>query len=231
MPNFAICSCDRRLAEALFPSMRGYFPRMTTGYSSIPDKYTCSFRTSSRRHIKYMELLLEIDEEAQFSGRRPDIERFVDLARDYAFKGECARDKTSFRKPWHFIPQLPEFTVCEECYDRVIWPGMTSKSLPTTIPRLFSKTIQLVPGEDQEVGSSCCLWSPHMRKVWLRSVEDQDFAYLKRKAVERKKAQIANFRDRKAIVRGLGNAEPGDSKYEWAKREMDILEREWACYE
>lgn len=231
VPNFAICSCDRRLAEALFPSMRGYFPRMTTGYSSIPDKYTCSFRISSRRHMKYMELLMDIDEEAQFSGRRPDIERFVDLARDYAFKGECARDKTSFRKPWHFIPQLPEFTVCEECYDRFIWPGMTSKSLPTTIPRLFSKTIQLVPGEDQEVGSSCCLWSPRMRKVWLRSVEDQDFAYLKRKAVERKKAQTANFRDRKAIVRGLGNAEPGDSKYEWAKREMDILEREWACYE
>lgn len=231
VPNFAICSSDRRLAEALFPSMRGYFPRITVGYSNIPSKYVCSFRTSSRRHMKYLELLMELDEEAQFSGRRPDIDRFVDLARDYAFKGECARDKTSVRKPWHFIPQLPEFTVCEECYDRFIWPGVQSKSLPTTIPRLFNKTVQLVPGEDPEIGSSCCLWSPRMRKVWMRSVEDEDFAYLKRKALERKKAQFANTRDRNDILRGLGNAEPGDSKYEWAKRELDVLDREWAAYE
>jgi hypothetical protein len=231
VPNFAICSSDRRLAEALFSSMRGYFPRITVGYSNIPSKYTCSFRTSSRRHMKYLELLMELDEEAQISGRRPDIDRFVDLAREYAFKGECARDKVLVRKPWYFIPQLPEFTVCEECYDRFIWPAMLSKSLPATIPRLFNKSIQLVPGEDPDVGSSCCLWSPRMRKVWIRSVEDEDFAYLKRKAVERKKAQVTNARDKSAILRGLGNAEPGDSKYEWAKRELEILDREWASYE
>ena len=231
VPNFAICSSDRRLAEALFPSMRGYFPRITTGYSNIPSKYTCSFRTSSRRHMKYLELLMELDDEAQYSGRRPDIDRFVDLARDYAFKGECARDKALFRKPWYFIPQLPEFTVCEECYDRFVWPAMQSKSVPSTIPRLFNKSIQLVPGEDPDAGSSCCLWSPRMRKVWVRSVEDEDFAYLKRKALERKKAQIANVRDRKDILRGLGNAEPGDSKYEWAKRELEVLDREWASFE
>ncbi|XP_014560403.1 hypothetical protein COCVIDRAFT_89349 [Bipolaris victoriae FI3] len=231
VPNFAICSSDRRLAEALFPSIRGYFPRITAGYSSAPSRYTCSFRMSSRRLMKYLELLMELDEEAQISGRRPDIDRFVDLARDYAFKGECARDKILIRKPWYFIPQLPEFTVCEECYDRFVWPAMQSKSLPTTIPRLFNKSIQLVPGEDPEAGSSCCLWSPRMRSVWMRSVEDEDFAYLKRKALERKKAQVATTREREDILRGLGNAEPGDSKYEWAKRELDVLDREWASYE
>ncbi|EMD88959.1 hypothetical protein COCC4DRAFT_167958 [Bipolaris maydis ATCC 48331] len=231
VPNFAICSSDRRLAEALFPSIRGYFPRITVGYSNAPSRYTCSFRMSSRRLMKYLELLMELDEDAQITGRRPDIDRFVDLARDYAFKGECARDKILIRKPWYFIPQLPEFTVCEECYDRFVWPAMQSKSLPTTIPRLFNKSIQLVPGEDPEAGSSCCLWSPRMRSVWMRSVEDEDFAYLKRKALERKKAQVANTRERGDILRGLGNAEPGDSKYEWAKRELDILDREWASYE
>jgi hypothetical protein len=232
--NFAICSSDKRMIEALFPTMRDVFTRKATGgfATSLPEKYTCSLRISSRRFPKYLDLLVELDAEAQQSiHQRPDISRFIRLARDNAFKGECMQAKTLLRKPWHFIPSLPEFTVCEECYDELVWPATMSKTTPSTIPRMFNKSIQLVPGEDPEIGSSCCLYSPRMRKVWDVCVKDEDFRGLEREVLRRKKAELRLSREKNDIVRGLGNAEPGSSKYEWARREMKVVEREWAAYE
>jgi hypothetical protein len=231
--NFAICSSDRRMIEALFPTMRDVFTRKPTGSStSLPEKYTCSLRIGSRRFPKYLDLLVELDAEAQQSiHQRPDIGRFIRLARDNAFKGECMQAKTLLRKPWHFIPSLPEFTVCEECYDELVWPATMSKTTPSTIPRMFNKSIQLVPGEDPEVGSSCCLYSQRMRRVWDVCVKEEDFRSLEREVLRRKKAELRLSREKNDIMRGLGNAEPGSSKYEWAKREVKVVEREWAAYE
>jgi hypothetical protein len=231
--NFAICSSDRRMIEALLPTMRGFFTKKPTGYStSLPDKYTCSLRTNSRRFPKYLDLLVELDTEAQQSvNQRPDMTRFIRLARDNAFKGECMQAKTLLRKPWHFIPFLPEFTVCEECYDELVWPATISNAIPPTIPRMFNKSIQLVPGEDPEIGSSCCLYSPRMRRVWDVCVQDEDFRGLEREVLRRKKNELRLAREKKDILRGLGNVEPGSSKYEWARREMKVVEREWAAYE
>ncbi|KAF1836030.1 hypothetical protein BDW02DRAFT_567487 [Decorospora gaudefroyi] len=230
--NFAICSCDRRIVEALFPSLRGYFTKLSTGYSaSFQDRYLCSLRTSSRRFPKYVELLQEIDADAQAHGQRPDINRFIRLARDNAFKGECARDKTSIRKPWHFIPSLPEFTVCEECYDELIWPATQSKTTPPTLPRLFNNSIQLVPGEDPDAGTSCCLYSPRMRRVWEVAVREEDLKYLERHARERKNTEMKIARERKDILGWLAGLERGTSMWERTKDELRELDRKWATWE
>ncbi|KAF1917163.1 hypothetical protein BDU57DRAFT_517675 [Ampelomyces quisqualis] len=230
--NFAICSSDKKMIEALLPTMRGCFTKLPSTYSSsIPEKHICSLRTSSRRFPKYLDLLIELDTEAQDLGQRPRISRFIQMARDNAFKGECARDKAYFRKPWLFIPSLPEFAVCEECYDDLVWPASQSKSTPNTIPRSFNKTLQLVPNEDPEVGSSCCLYSPRMRRVFDTSVKEADFGYLKRKAVDRKRAEIRLTRERRDIMKWMGTLDRSSSQWERAKKELKVLEREWALYE
>jgi len=230
--NFAICACDKKMIEALMPTMRGYFTRLPSSYSSsVPEKYMCSLRTSSRRFPKYLDLLVDLDTEAQDLSQRPNINRFVQMARDNAFKGECAKDKSYFRKPWHFIPNLPELTVCEECYDELIWPALQSKSTPSTIPRLFNKVIQLVPNEDPDVGSSCCLYSPRMRKVFDTAVREADFTYLKRKALDRKKAETRLARERNGVVKWMSGLERGSSQWERAKSELKDLDREWAVWE
>jgi hypothetical protein len=230
--NFAVCARDKKMIEALLPSMRGHFTRLPSTYSSnAPVKYMCSLRTSSRRFPKYLDMLVELDNEAQDLGGRPNINRFVQLARDNAFKGECSRDKAYFRKPWHFISSLPEFTVCEECYDEVIWPALQSTSTPSTIPRLFNKAIQLVPGEDPTVGSSCCLYSTRMRKVFDTSVREADFTYLKRKALDRKKAETKLGRERNGIMNWMSGQERGSSQWERAKSELKALDREWDGWE
>ncbi|KAJ4368750.1 hypothetical protein N0V83_005832 [Neocucurbitaria cava] len=230
--NFAVCSSDKKMIEVLFPSMRGHFTKIPTSYhSSSHNRYLCSLRTSSRRFPKYLDLLVELDAEAQSLGQQPNIHRFIQLARENAFKGECSKDKASTRKPWHFIPSLPEFTVCEECYDELVWPAIQDKSAPSTIPRLFNKTIQLIPTEDPEVGSSCCLYSPRMRRVWDVAVQEDDFSYLKRKAVDRKKAEARLARQRRGIMNYMVGLEKESSQWERARSELKVLEKEWAAYE
>lgn len=32
------------------------------------------------------------------------------------------------KRGWHHLPQLPEFTVCDDCYHDVVWPAITSGS-------------------------------------------------------------------------------------------------------
>ncbi|KAJ4318289.1 hypothetical protein N0V94_004496 [Neodidymelliopsis sp. IMI 364377] len=224
--NFAVCAADVKMLEILFPTVRGYFTRLPITYT--PGKYTCSLRVTSRRFPKYLDLLVELDAEAQAMGQRPNIGRFVKLARENAFKGECGKDKTYRRKAWHFIPQLPEFTVCEECYDEVIWPALTKSS---SLPRLVNKSIQLVPNEDPEVGSSCCLYSSRMRRVWDFSVKEEDFKYLERKVLERKRVEAKLSRQKKSLLAWLADEERGGRGYERAKEELRDVERSWKEWE
>ncbi|KAF2624147.1 hypothetical protein BU25DRAFT_348666 [Macroventuria anomochaeta] len=227
--NFAVCAADVKMLEVLFPTVRGYFVRLPPASTYSPEKHTCSLRVSSRRFPKYLDLLVEIDAEAQSTGQRPNMSKFIKMARENAFKGECARNKAFVRKAWHFIPELPEFTVCEECYDEVIWPAVAAKS--SSLPRLVNKSIQLVPNEDLELGSSCSLYSPRMRKVWDVSAKEGDFKYLERKVLERKRKEILLAKERRGVLQWLAGQEKGSRGYERAREELKQLERVWKDWE
>ncbi|KAL1606637.1 hypothetical protein SLS60_004043 [Paraconiothyrium brasiliense] len=236
--NFAICICDLRMVEELFPSMKGYFtrlPAMTSPYA-LPSTYMCSLRVKSRRFPKYLDLLVELDAEAQALNQHPHIARFVQLARENAFKAECQRDKPLVRKAWHFIPVLSEFTVCQECFDELIWPHLaptssSSPSTPSTIPKLFTRTIQPVPGENPELGSSCCLYSTRMRDIYETAIREENFGYLERKVLERKSAEVRLGRERRDILGWMAGLERGTWEWEKAKSELRENEDEWKLWE
>jgi hypothetical protein len=225
--NFAVCPRDLKSIEALLPSIRGYFTRLPSGSpDSGPGTFTCSLRTSSRGFPKYIDLLIELDAEAQRLGLQPNISRFVKMARENVFENECSRDKAMFGKSWHFHPRLPEFTVCPECFDEVIRPGIASAS-SNIILKLFNRPLNLVPGENLESGSSCCLYSPRMRKIWERSVENEDFAYLKRKAIERKQVENKLAKERDALITWMAGLERGTVEWERLKRDLNANKEEW----
>ncbi|KAF1925410.1 uncharacterized protein M421DRAFT_423731 [Didymella exigua CBS 183.55] len=223
--NFAVCSADVKNLEALFPGTRGYFTRLPSSSAYGLEKHTCSLRTTSHRFPKYLDLLVALDAESQSTGQRLNISKFIKLARENAFKGECARSKAFVRKAWHFIPQLPEFTVCEECYDECVW--LKSGALP----RLVNKSIQLVPNEDLELGTSCALYSGRMRRVWDVAVKEDDFKYLERKVLERRRKEVLLAKERRDILQWLAGQEKGCRGYERAKDELKDLEREWKDWE
>jgi hypothetical protein len=231
--NFAVCACDLKRIEALFPSIRGYLTRLEypAQIGRSRPTYTCALRTSSKRFEKYLDLLVEIDDEAAKTKRPPDIERFIKLVREHAFKAECAKDKPFVRRPWHFISNLPELTVCEECYDDLVWPAMRNKN---AVALMFNRTTQLVPGEDAE-GASCCLYSPRMRRVWNRALEDEDLAYLRRKAVERKKAESRLNRERRDLNKWIEGMESGgvyrEVEIERLRKLLREADEEWRSWE
>ncbi|CAI6262285.1 unnamed protein product [Periconia digitata] len=235
--NFAICPCDLRMLKALFPSVQNYFARINPSHAYAAPKYTCSFRVNSRRSRKYLDLLMEIDAEAKANGQRPDMDRFIKMVRENAFKGECTRNKPLLQKLWHYIPELPEFTICEECYNDKVWPFRSSSSLSnhnsnvTTLPELVTPTIRPVPSEDPQIGSSCCLYSPRMRKVWERAVQEGDFSYLAQKARERKSEERRLVLQRWKLLDTIRVVEQRSTKWERLKAELKDNEREWKYWE
>jgi hypothetical protein len=234
--GFAICPCDLKQLEALFPSLRGYFTRI---YPADPrKKFICSLRTNSRRFPKYLDMLVDLDEKASRDRRSPDMRPFIDFAKENAYKHECPRDNLVLDQAWHFIPQLPEFTVCEECYDDVVWPAIKDGS---KLAAEFNRTVQFVPGEEAAGGTSCQLYSPRMRRVWQAAVEDDDYTYLAKKAHDRKQVEVDLQRQHKILLRMLdgrgewswqsGGSVPEGVERERLKAEVGDIARKWRDWE
>jgi hypothetical protein len=235
--NFAICPRDLKMIEVLFPSLIGYFtPLPASNPYAIASSFTCSLRVKSSRFGDYASLLMEINAEAQIHNQRPNISRFVELARKNAFKNECTGGKALYNKLWHFIPQLPDFTVCQECFDEVVLPARTfptssSRYVPPSIPNMFNLTVQPVPGEDRNLGSSCCLYSPNMRRVWADCVQNDDFNRLQRKAQIRRAAEIRLTIDKQDILARAAGLERGSRMWERAMEQLEDKQAEWKRYE
>ena len=161
----------------MFPQLRDVFKR-----SINMVERTCDLTCESKRFAGYMAQLdmaaTRCDVERL---REPNIQALCDHARRTACVRECTRDDKIRSQPWHFIPQLPEFTICEECFQDVVWPVINQP-----IAASVNRTLQMLPGEAQHTdGVSCQLYSDRMRKTFLEAVKYNDFELLKSVAVRR----------------------------------------------
>ncbi|KAK7723367.1 hypothetical protein SLS57_004561 [Botryosphaeria dothidea] len=240
VPNLYICERDLLYLEALMPTLRGYFQRMDSSAR------ICSFRPTSQRFSEYLDVLLDIHERALKSrSGTPDMSPFLELASEHAWKRECPRDEVLLGALWHSLPGLPEFTVCEECYEDTIYPDVKRGS---RLADHVTRTLQFVPSEAELVtgeGNSCQLYSPRMRRVWARSVTDDDAVYLARKVRERRNMQYDLKNQERSLRRLLDEAlrerelgysygsgsVAGNLEPERIKQELDQVRREWKDWE
>ena len=72
----------------------------------------------------------------------------------------------------HVMAGLPEFTVCEECYDIVIWPLIEDDKNTSEVTRNFIRGRQMIPV------ASCQLYSERMRKLFKEACRQNDMDYL-----------------------------------------------------
>jgi len=177
VPNFSACSACVRGVEFMFPQLTGIFKRST----NLAER-TCDLTCESKRFTGYM---VQLDMAATRCDierlREPNIQPLCDHARRTARVRECTRDDKIRSQPWHFIPQLPEFTICEECFQDVVWPVMNHP-----IAANINRTLQMLPGEAQHTdGVSCQLYSDRMRKTFLEAVKYNDFDLLRSVAIRR----------------------------------------------
>lgn len=226
IPGFTICSRDKRQLEALLPSLTGIFTRLPK------QRRSCALRVESKHFAQYLDMLVEIDDSVTHA-REPDLSAFVDLVREHGYKQECSKDNLLLDQTWHFIPELPEFTVCEECYDEVVYPAVKAGSL---VAQSFNGALQMPPAARGGVaGHSCQLYSPRMRRVWQKAVASDDFAYLVRKARERKRVEMELQERHAELIRLRDGARHGcrdwDVDPEYLRTELERIAREWGQWE
>lgn len=187
LPRFSACSTCARNIKTLMPSLRDTFKRSTTKQEQV-----CDMTTDSPRFIQYIDLLDAAENRAEFSEdddpTNPDISDFLAYARRKQVLRDCRRDRQTF-STWHYMPELPEMTVCEDCYDDVVWP-LARANQP--IACRFNSSLRLLPGKDRASRcreASCQLYSPRIRAKFRQAVMKNDMAYLEFVALKRLEAE------------------------------------------
>jgi hypothetical protein len=181
IPNFDVCrSCVKSL-EVILPPLKGFF---VPGNLPADSFRTCDMRFESRRFRGYMDELETACIRAEEDDRAVDMRKFAKLAKRKASLRECEGDKQLQGEPWHFIPELPEFTVCEECYDEVVLPSIMKGS---EVASRFNRSLRFVGRRDEAF--SCQLYSPRMRSMFKKATTMDDFEMLGRETQVRREVE------------------------------------------
>jgi hypothetical protein len=213
--GFDVCYSCVKSVETLLPALRGYFVRVDShNHSSTPSPRVCSLRFDSKRFIQYFDALETTADRADYDDVDPDMRAIASLARRMAAMPECQHDKELLDRKWHIITQLPEFTICEECFDEVVWPELEERK---AIPLMFNKTLQRIPK------ASCQLYSAKMRGIFRLAVDSDDYKLLAAKARERKTVELAY----KANLAELRKSRGGPI----IENEMMRIGEEWSKWE
>jgi hypothetical protein len=201
------------------------------------------------RFGEYLDFLERIDEEARVMplSAAPTLQQFIKFVRGHTVPPpppanpvqppeKCTRDTVLIDTPWHYNPLLPEFTVCEDCFDAVVWPSMKTGS---TLATEFHQVLTPLPAGIRTDGTSCQLYSPRMRKVWKRAVEEGDregMKLLARKVRERREVEDELRYEQREIERKLernrkSTGPMAEDIRASCKRKLDAIAREWADWE
>jgi hypothetical protein len=204
--GFDICPSCVSSIDILFPNLRKGFESAhhISPYShTVQRPRACGLTLTSPRFARYVDLLEDISTQAYYYRREANMQRFIQLVRTFAEVPSCRRDDQFRGVKWHFIPHLPDFTVCAECYLDVVWPAARSGS---EIADSFNRTLQSPPSSTARM--SCQLYSPRMRAIFDECCKREDFGALRNHvlarvnkerelqyAVERAQNSSLNWRD------------------------------------
>ncbi|KAM3415991.1 hypothetical protein BST61_g9479 [Cercospora zeina] len=223
--DFHLCYGDVRKIECLLPTLSGMFVRLPQRASYT--KSTCAIRMDSTRFSSYLDALVTLHEKALAARRIADPMPLIDLVERKTRLRECTKDTLLIGALWHYIPDLaPSFTVCEDCFESIVEPEIKKGK---SLPKKFNRTLQPVYSEG--IGCSCQLYSPYMRKVFARAVEDSDLKYLARKAKERREAEVYLQEKFKAVMTkakrlSLEGAVTEDDERK-LNRDLEKITKEW----
>ena len=228
--GFSACSHCVSNVEALLPSLRGSFTRVNQSEPRMPRK--CDLRPKNKQFASYLDTLVDIDTRARFERRIPDLRPFISLIKKSNPEplSTCSKDNLLVAQRWYFIPQLPELTVCEPCYEAVVYPAIRDRYL---IADKFNPKME--PVRESSLGTSCQLYSPRMKDIWRRAIERDDWALLAREAKDRKATEMHLQAKHRALrTEGMKKRSQGvQSKEESYRldRELEKIAEEWRRWE
>lgn len=215
--NFDVCSACVRSVRAIFPKCHDVFARKSK--DMVQERF-CDLNCHSKRFNHYIDLLEEIS--LKYDPKlhsRPPTKGLIEYVHKATRTIECTRSTPVSNKLWHFIPQLPELTICPECFDEVVWP---MRDRP--IADLVTHTMEIVPGKSRQDYVSCQLYSERSRRIFKEAVYKQDFQLLKDHVI-RRHSVIQLLNEKTALV--AKEIEQGIDK----QAELEMLENQWKKFE
>lgn len=174
--NFDICSACVRNIDLVFPRLQWQVFDRPSGKAE--QEKICNLNANGRHFLPFLNELERLAEGRLKDPIKPrDFQDFVDFVRRISRHRQCMKDTLLATESWHYIPDLPEFTICEECYEEVVWPLRDRH-----IARDISKTLKVVPKLHRSQllpGTSCQLYSERMRRIFHEAVGKNDFESLR----------------------------------------------------
>jgi hypothetical protein len=169
--TFNVCFGCAKMVEVLLPNLAGVFVPLD---SHEPTRGICElhFAPERKRFFDYFEEMKTTSDKALTRRTAPNLMELVDRVREISIHDECLRNTPIPNNRWHVLQRVPEFTVCEECFNTVVWPMIEDEDNSSEMPRNFYKYKQPKPV------AACQLYSERMRRVFLEACRFDDFEFL-----------------------------------------------------
>lgn len=129
---------------------------------------------------------------------------------------KCAHDRAVPDGRWYTMRSIPDFTVCEACFEAVVWPAIQAD--PSSIAANFHQHYTRLPL------AACQLYSQRMRGIFDAAVRDSDMRLLG-SAIRERRARELEYHDR---IAGLDQARYPPA---WIEDEVERAVREWQKWE
>ncbi|KAJ9137355.1 Ser/Arg-related nuclear matrix protein [Coniochaeta hoffmannii] len=177
VPTFAVCPNCAKTIEVILPNLFGAFVELDA--PAIPTRGVCDmhFTPGRKRFLKIFDLLESASDAALARQTPPNLQKLADQIRDVTITPECMRDEPVPGRKWHVMESIPEFTVCEECFEEVVLPIVEGEG--GSVARNFFKRRQERPM------ATCQLYSDRMRDIFRKACRRDDLGYLDDRVKER----------------------------------------------
>jgi len=169
--SFNVCHGCAKMIEVLLPNLAGTFVPLDL-HETTRDICELHFAPERKRFFDYFDEMRATSAVALSRRTAPSLADLVDRVREISLHEECLRNTPIPGRKWHILQLVPEFTVCEECFNAVVWPMIEDEESGSEVPRNFYKNKQV-----KQV-ASCQLYSERMRYVFMEACKYDDFDFL-----------------------------------------------------
>lgn len=228
VPNFLICSACLGSVHAVYPELEPAFTR-----DALNQEGVCDLRCTGKDFYLFTEQIEKVAEKCRDRGQwktkymQPLVETIKRVARRHSHIG-CPRDRMMPSRAWHYMDTLPEFAICETCFEEVVWPVKDkpyardiSKAMKIVPPSTYKGSNPAVAASNGMHPTSCQLYSDRMRRLFGDLVNGQvPFEIFKHKARERQAAQYRLIE--------MNRMYEEDQRIGWDRR--GEIERNWAYW-
>lgn len=213
--SFRVCGHCAQTIAVLLPNLSGVFVD-SSGDSSAG---VCLMHPSPerRRFVLYFDIMETASDRALATKTAPDIRRLASKIRELSRVPECRGYLPVKDGRWYVMKKLPNFTVCEECFEDVIEPVLERGQALSFVGNFHSDPVQLQLG-------ACQLYSHRMRDIFGKAMRRKDFDYLEDKLYERQGKEQEMYTRLKSLDRHALGAD-------YADREVARIMDEWKKWE